>query len=329
MKYLKINILYIELTHTCNQHCKHCYLDGGIDKKIEEMTTNQVKGIISDFKEQNGKYIILTGGEPLIRKDIFEILDYIEELKIPFSFASNSLAMTEKRLEKLASYESLDMYFTSLLGVDKEKHMYITEKDSFENVFRALSFFEKRKISTYVQVTLADSFDVDMKKIMEALIGYSNCTIKFTPIGTLGIKSEEEWEKNNCILFPKSKVESFNEKVRRLQKIYPDRIEDANILDYSQILNIISDYKEEELYYLSYGFVAVRPNGDISFSCNMNNPFTFGKAYESLLIPIDKRIQDYISLLRRAEMATLEEARETPVEFDVTVDKYIRVFSSK
>lgn len=43
-------------------------------------------------------------------------------------------------------------------------------------------------------------------------------------------------------------------------------------------------------YSLVYGFVAVRPNGDMSFSCNMGNPFLFGKAYESIKIPIDKNI---------------------------------------
>jgi MoaA/NifB/PqqE/SkfB family radical SAM enzyme len=75
MEYLHIKTLYLEVTHACNQHCKHCYLDGGNNKLIAVMSTDQIKKIILEFKEQGGRYIILTGGEPIMRNVIFEILD--------------------------------------------------------------------------------------------------------------------------------------------------------------------------------------------------------------------------------------------------------------
>ncbi len=55
----------------------------------------------------------------------------------------------------------------------------------------------------------------------------------------------------------------------------------------------------------------------------MGNPYVFGKAYESMRIPVDAKLQEYIEVLRRAEMATLEKAKEEIVEFDVTVDKFV------
>lgn len=327
MEYLHIKTLYIEVTHACNQHCKHCYLDGGINKQIAEMSTEQIKKTITDFKIQGGRYIILTGGEPIVRLDIFEILDYIESLEIPFNFASNSLAMTQKRLEKLASYKCLDMYFTSLLGVDSTKHKDITDRDSYDKVLDALSFLEEKKVPTYVQVTLANPYMDDIEGIAETLMQFENCTVKFTPIATMGEKSSEDIEKNKDLIVPKENFKLFHDKIVDLQKKYPDRIEDGNILNHDQIYNIIADYKDEKLYAMTYGFIAVRPNGDISFSCNMDNPFVFGKAYESLSIPIDQKLKNYIILLRKAEEATLKEAENSIVEFDVTVDKYIRMFS--
>jgi MoaA/NifB/PqqE/SkfB family radical SAM enzyme len=293
------------------------------------MSTEQIKKIVTEFKKQDGKYIILTGGEPIMRSDIFDILDYIDSLEIPFNFASNSLAMTQKRLERLASYRYLDMYFTSLVGVNAAKHKNITEKDSYDKVINALSFFEIKEIPTYVQVTLANPYMDDIEEIAQILMQFKNCSVKFTPIGTMGIKSQEDVIKNNVLLVPKCNFETFHSRICTLQKKYPDRIEDCNILNHEQILNIISDYKDEELYAMSYGFIAVRPNGDISFSCNMDNPYTFGKAYECLSIPIDKNLLNYISLLRKSEEATLKEAENSIVEFDVTVDKYIRMLSEK
>ena len=55
----------------------------------------------------------------------------------------------------------------------------------------------------------------------------------------------------------------------------------------------------------------------------MGNPYIFGKAFESMKIPVDKKLKEYIEVLRRAEVKTLETAREGIVEFDVTVDRFI------
>lgn len=45
MNYLKLKTLYVELTHACNQHCKHCYLNGGMHNNLSEMTTEQIKHV--------------------------------------------------------------------------------------------------------------------------------------------------------------------------------------------------------------------------------------------------------------------------------------------
>lgn len=324
MNYLPIKTLYLELTHSCNQHCKHCYLDGGLHQETSKMSTEQIKKIIIEFKEQGGGYIIVTGGEPIMRSDIFEILDYIDALKIPFNFASNSLGMNEERLQKLVSYESLDMYFTSILGGNALQHKMICQKDSFDKALTAIDFFNKSGIATYVQITLANEYISEMENIAKLLLSFRKCIMKFTPIGTLGIKSEEDVKANRHLLVPKKAFASFYDKVAGLQKKYPNRIEDSNIQDYNQIKETIAQYKDRELYSLENGFLAIRPDGDMSFSCNIGNPYVFGKAYESLKIPIDDKLKNYIEILRKAESRALEDAKNTFLELDVAVDQYIK-----
>ena len=258
-----------------------------------------------------------------MRKDIWEILDYVEKLEIAFTFASNSLAMNDERRTRLASYKHLTLYFTSILGVDSKKHQYISEKDSYHEVMENLQFFTEQNIPTYVQITLANDYVDDMEKIAEDLMQFENCIVKFTPIATLGVKEEEATEEQKELVVSPDDFVVFHQRVENLQQKYPGRIEDSNIQNFEQIRNAISDYENEELYSLVYGFVAVRPNGDLSFSCNMGNPYVFGKAYESMKIPVDEKLQAYIEVLRKAEKATLELAKEGIVEFDVTVDKFI------
>lgn len=327
MDFLKINTLYIELTHACNQHCKHCYLNGGTHHIVAEMNTEQIKKIFREFKEQGGRSAVITGGEPLMRRDIWEILDYVEELEIPFTFASNSLVMNVERRARLASYKYLRLYFTSILGVDVKKHQYITEKDSYDNVMETLQFFTEQSVPTYVQVTLARDYVDDMEKIADNLMKFDNCVVKFTPIATLGIKEDQATQEQKNLIISPNEFSIFHNKVKNLQKKYLGRIEDSNIQNYEQICKAIADYENQALYSLVYGFVAVRPNGDLSFSCNMGNPYLFGKAYESMRIPVDAKLQEYIDVLRRAEKATLEKAREGIIEFDVTVDKFVTEMS--
>lgn len=45
MEYLPIKTLYLEVTHACNQNCRHCYLDGGMHHQPSEMSTEQIKHV--------------------------------------------------------------------------------------------------------------------------------------------------------------------------------------------------------------------------------------------------------------------------------------------
>lgn len=329
MKYLPIKTLYLELTHACNQHCRHCYLDGGIHRKVEEMSTEQITGILKEFHAQGGRYLILTGGEPFMRKDIFDILDCAEELKIPFNLASNSLAMNDERLKHLVQYQYLDLYFTSILGKDAKQHKYIAGKDSYQKVIDTIRYLDNLGINTYVQITLVRDYMNEIEEIAECLLPYQNCTMKFTPVGTLGVKEESAEKADKDLLVPEGDFTAFHRMIEDLQSRYPGRIEDANIQNYDQVKNMILDYESEELYALCYGFLAVRPDGTMSFSCNMGNPYTFGKAYDGIKIPVDEKLREYIQILRKAEQLALEDAKKKIIEVDVTVDSYIRMLHDK
>ena len=325
MEYYKLNSLYIEVTHACNQHCQHCYLDGGIHKKCAEMTTEQIKSIFAEFKSQGGRYVIFTGGEPLMRSDVFELLDCLEILGLRFTFASNSLGMNKERLKKLASYRCLEEYFTSILGSTPEKHKAICGKDSFESALNAVKFFDEKGISTFVQATLAKDYLDDAEDILKLFSDFKNCSVKITPIASLGCKSNEEKEENKELIVPPEKFAEFHENLSNLCEKYPNCAGDDNILSYRQISEMIDEYKENPLYSLYWHSVCVRPNGDLSFSYNMNNPFVFGKAYESIKIPMDEKFYEYIELLKKANELVLKKAKEHEVEYDTEVDKYLSV----
>lgn len=327
MNKLQIKTLYFEITHACNQSCVHCYLDGGIHQKIEELTTQEIKDIIKSFKDQGGEYAIITGGEPTVRKDCFEILDYLESLEIPFTFASNSLLINNQYLKKLKDYKNLDLYFTSLLGSNSEEHTYITKRKGYDKVIESLNFLDSNGIKTYIQVTLAHEYMDKMYEIAKNLSTYNNCTIKFTPIASFGTKKTDS--KSAAIVVPEEGFEKFHSTVKKLQSLYPNKIEDANIRAYNEIKEMIDDYKNEELYSLCYGFLAVRPDGEKSFSWCTDNPYTFGNAKSGVEVDMDDKFYEYIDILRRAEEETLECSKDCIVEVDVKVEESIKQHFNK
>lgn len=324
MDYYRLNSLYIEVTHACNQHCRHCYLDGGIHKKVEEMSTEQIKHIFTEFKAQGGRYVIFTGGEPLMRSDVFELLDCLEALNLRFTFASNSLGMNKQRLEKLASYRCLEEYFTSILGSTAEKHKAICGKDSFDAAINAVSFFDKKGIPTFVQATLCNDYVDDMEDILKLFSGFQSCSVKITPIASLGCKSKTEKEENKNLIVPCEYFGDFHKKLNELCEKYPNCVGDDNIYCHEQIKEMINEYRENPFYSLCWHSVCVRPNGDLSFSYNMINPCVFGKAYESIKIPMNEKFFEYIEALKKADEYILEKSLYCEVEYDTEVDNYLR-----
>ena len=86
---------------------------------------------------------------------------------------------------------------------------------------------------------------------------------------------------------------------------------------------MINEYNGNPLYSLCWHSVCVRPNGDLSFSYNMDNPYVWGKAYESLKIPMDERFFEYIEILKKANKYVLEKSLTLEVEYDTEIDTYL------
>ncbi len=310
MEKLTFNTLYFEITHFCNQSCKHCYLDCSIHKTLYEMDTIDIKDMITKFKTQGGRFITITGGEPFARKDIFEILDHIEKLKINFLVATNGLLMTEDRVKRLAEYKYLKFIHTSILGSEENEHNYITNSIGYKKTLNALGLFTKYNIKSVVQITLSKNIIYKAMKIANKLSEY-NCIMKFTPIADLGIKNNEQLYKELVLL--EEEYPKFLYEYEKIKDKYGDRVDAHNLLTYKEIENAVEMYKDKPLYTLSDGMLVVRPNGDKSFSFGITKLKAFGSVKEGIEIVVDEMLMNYIQELRDIDMKILEKYKEGQV----------------
>ncbi len=93
-----------EVTRSCNLACKHCRASALHGPYPGELTTEECFRLVDQIKEVGDPIVILTGGEPLMRKDIFEILDYAVAKGLRCVMAPNGTLVTEKIAKKMKDH---------------------------------------------------------------------------------------------------------------------------------------------------------------------------------------------------------------------------------
>ena len=123
MKHTKnMNHISWNVTQRCNLYCKHCYRESSPDDKtINELTTQEGKKLLSDMKKANLGVIVFSGGEPLLRADIFELIEHACSLGIMPLMGSNGTLITPEIAEKLKK-SGLNAIAISIDSMNEEVH---------------------------------------------------------------------------------------------------------------------------------------------------------------------------------------------------------------
>ena len=100
----ELSLLAINLTRRCNLACDHCYLDADTLKHGSplELKTDEVCRLLDDVVQcGDGPMVVLTGGEPLMRPDLEEIITYGAGLNLAMVVGTNGIMLTEQRVRSL------------------------------------------------------------------------------------------------------------------------------------------------------------------------------------------------------------------------------------
>ena len=108
------------VTNACNMFCDHCYREAGC-KAEEELSTEEAKTLLEQIARAGFKIMIFSGGEPLIRPDILELVSYATSLGLRSVFGTNGTLITLEMARKLKDAGAMGMGI-SLDSMDKKKH---------------------------------------------------------------------------------------------------------------------------------------------------------------------------------------------------------------
>ena len=128
--------LRITLTNRCNVNCLYCHHDGMVKSK-DEMTADELYTICKVAKNLGIKKIRLSGGEPLLKKDIVEAVEKIASLGFKDVSMTTNGILLEKYAQDLKD-AGLDRVNVSLDTLNRETFEFITKKDYLEDAKRGI-----------------------------------------------------------------------------------------------------------------------------------------------------------------------------------------------
>jgi MoaA/NifB/PqqE/SkfB family radical SAM enzyme len=94
-------LVALNLTRRCNLNCAHCYLDAGTRDSDDsgELTTAEVKDLLDDIAAlSDGTMVVFTGGEPLLRADLTELVGHASGLGLMAVIGTNGMGLNDRRV---------------------------------------------------------------------------------------------------------------------------------------------------------------------------------------------------------------------------------------
>jgi len=135
-------VMQVSLTYRCNLNCKMCSIANSLPKD-QELSTKQVLHIIDEAQKYGIKEMLLTGGEPLLREDLFEITRYCHSKGLRSIVTTNGTLISDLMLESMVNSKIDHLHF-SIDGL-KETNDYFRGPGAFDKIIKAVNLLSERQ----------------------------------------------------------------------------------------------------------------------------------------------------------------------------------------
>ncbi len=263
----KYNINW-NVTRECNLKCKHCYYDASAPLE-DELSTVQAFALIDDIAETFGDDVRVTlgGGEPLMRKDLFEIIKYGKERGVSLVLASNGVMLTEDVAARLKD-AGIDEVIIAIDGTQKT-HDYIRGNGVFERTVRGALACKAAGLDLVIDPCIMKQNEGETAKIIDIAehLGARQCRIfHYIAMGRGEIEIPDA--ELNSVQYAQNVMQLYEEQNRR------SRIEicTTQACQYWVVLQRKAEaglpvpdfyYNEVPGCRAGIGMLSIKPNGDV------------------------------------------------------------------
>jgi radical SAM protein with 4Fe4S-binding SPASM domain len=188
-RYIPLVMSY-NVTRECNMKCSHCYINA-TDKKLEdELTTKEAKTVIDQIYQVSSPLLILSGGEPLMRSDIYELIEYGTKKGLKIGLGSNGYLIDDAVAKKLKDAGVATVSISLDSNIPAQHDEFRGVPGAWEKAVNACKALRKQGVLVQVNTTLThDNYDqIDEIMTIAESIGVENFHLFFLVPTGRGVK---------------------------------------------------------------------------------------------------------------------------------------------
>ena len=154
------------LIRRCNLTCKHCYSISADSDFKGELSTEEVFTVLEDLKQYGVSVLILSGGEPLMRPDIFTISKKAKEMGFFVGLSSNGTLIDEKNIEQIKEV-NYNYVGISIDGMEETHDEFRRMQGAFKQSIHGIELCQQHDIKVGLRFTLAQENAADLQPLIE------------------------------------------------------------------------------------------------------------------------------------------------------------------
>lgn len=158
----------------CDQRCKHCYIFSEDNNKcIKEMTFDDLKKTFEEIKDMCKKlnklpYLYITGGDPILHPNFWDLLEMCKKDDIPFTILGNPFHLTYENCKKMKEL-GCDKYQMSIDGLEKT-HDWFRKPGSFKTTLEKIDCINKAGIKSVIMTTVSGTNIKEIPDIIDLVV---------------------------------------------------------------------------------------------------------------------------------------------------------------
>ncbi|MBF0494519.1 MAG: radical SAM protein [Candidatus Omnitrophica bacterium] len=157
------------ITSCCNLECGHCYRDSGPSAKAAELSDEKCISLAAEIAELKPPVVLLTGGEPLLRKNVFDIVKECKSKGLRVGLSTNGTLIDGETAERI-SLSGIDYVGISIDGKKDLHDKFRGKRGSFDASWAAIKLLNGLGVKTGVRFTITDKNKGDLDDILKQTV---------------------------------------------------------------------------------------------------------------------------------------------------------------
>ena len=161
----ELRLIFWETTRACNLECPHCRASAQAQRSPLDLTTEEAKRFINDASSFSNPILVFSGGEPLLREDIYELIRFAADLGLKPTLATNATLINEKIAGKLKD-SGVKLISVSIYGGEAQSHdRFCWANGAFNKTLEGIEVIKRSNLPFQINTTITKTNLAELEEI--------------------------------------------------------------------------------------------------------------------------------------------------------------------